>query len=103
MTENYYYRKQVLEIFHFDEGFLDMLEKEDLICPVEMESCCEKVFTPEQLERLRIIRNLVEELEVNVPGVEVILSMRENMILMQQQFQQILEILVKELKARLGP
>ncbi len=39
---------------------------------------------------------------MNLPGVEVILEMRENMIRMQRQFDQILEAIVKELKVRLG-
>jgi hypothetical protein len=33
--------------------------------------------------------------------VEVILEMRENMILMQRQFDQILDAMVRELKSRL--
>jgi hypothetical protein len=38
---------------------------------------------------------------VNLAGVEVIMEMRENLIRMQRQFDQILETLVKELKTRL--
>lgn len=101
MEQHYYHRKQVIEFFSFDEAFLDILEAEELVRSVEVESCEERVFPADQVERLRIIYNLVEELDVNLPGVEVILSMRENMILMQQQFQQILETLAKELKSRL--
>lgn len=99
--EDYYYRKQVMEIFQCDEIFLKRLEDEDLVRSVQVESIEENVFPPDQVERIRIICNLVEELEVNLPGVEVILSMRENMILMQHQFQEILTALVKELKTRL--
>ena len=99
--EDYYYRKQVMEIFQCDEHFLDKLEEEDLVRSVRVASLEEKVFPLDQVERIRIIRNLIEELEVNLPGVEVILSMRENMILMQHQFQEILAALVEELKTRL--
>ena len=99
--EDYYYRKQVLEIFHCDEVFLDSLEEEDLVRSIEVESLEERVFPPDQVERIRIICTLIEELEVNLPGVEVILGMRENMILMQNQFQEILAALVDELKTRL--
>jgi MerR family transcriptional regulator, heat shock protein HspR len=100
--EDYYYRKQVMEIFQCDENFLETLEEEDLVCSVEVESLEERVFPLDQVERIRIIRNLIQELEVNLPGVEVILTMRDNMILMQDQFQKILATLVEELKTRLS-
>lgn len=102
MADNYYYRKQVIEIFEFEEGFLTQLEAEELVHTVEVESGGEKVFPVDQVERLRIISNLVRDLEVNLPGVEVILAMRENMILMQRQFDKILEALVAELKERVN-
>jgi MerR family transcriptional regulator/heat shock protein HspR len=102
MVEHYYYRKQIIEIFDFEEGFLSQLEAEELVHTVEVESGGEQVFPVDQVERLRIISNLVRDLEVNLPGVEVILAMRENMILMQRQFDKILEALVTELKERVN-
>jgi len=101
MAQDYYYRRQILEIFEFDEDFLDELESEELVRSEELESTRERVFALDQVERMRIIRNLVRELEVNLPGVEVILEMRENMILMQRQFDRILQAIVQELKLRL--
>jgi MerR family transcriptional regulator, heat shock protein HspR len=100
MADDYYYRKQVIEIFDFEEGFLAELEAEELVHSVEVEVGGERVFPLDQVERLRIISNLVRDLEVNLPGVEVILVMRENMILMQRQFDKIIEALVTELKGR---
>jgi MerR family transcriptional regulator, heat shock protein HspR len=101
MALNFYYRRQVIEIFEVDESFLDTLEAEELVHPVQEESTREKVFPPDQVERIRIINNLVNDLEVNLAGVEVIMEMRENLMRMQRQFDQILETLVKELKTRL--
>lgn len=101
MNENYYSRDQVLEIFGVQESFLDELEREDLIICSIQESLEGKIYPVDQIERIRIISNLVHDLEVNLPGVEVILQMRENMILMRHQFDQILEALVKEIKIRL--
>ncbi len=101
MARNYYYRQQIIEIFELDERFLDALEAEDLVHPVQEESTRERVFPLDQVERIRIIHNLVNDLEVNLAGVEVIMEMRENLIRMQRQFDQILETLVKELKTRL--
>ncbi len=102
MADEYYYRKQVIEIFDLEESFLAELEEEDLIHTVEVEASDERVFPIDQVERVRIISNLVRDLEVNLPGVEVILAMRENMILMQRQFDSIMEMLVAELKGRLN-
>lgn len=101
MTDQYYYRKQIIEILEVDESFLDELMAEDLIHPHQVESFKERVFPQDQVERIRIIANLVQELEVNLAGAEVILEMRENMIRMQRQFDQILQVLVRELKDRL--
>jgi MerR family transcriptional regulator/heat shock protein HspR len=101
MAPDYYYRRQIIEIFECDEGFLDRLEAEELVQSVEAESEPERVFPPDQVERIRIINNLMRELEVNLAGVEVILAMRENMIRMQRQFDEILDILVRELKGRM--
>lgn len=101
MAQEYYYKKQVVEIFEFDEDFLERLEAEELIHAVELAPGHEPVFPMAEVERIRIISNLMHDLEVNLPGVEVIMGMRENMILMQRQFDRILEILVQELKGRI--
>ena len=101
MANQYYYRRQIIEILDVDESFLDELMAEDLIHPQQIESGKEGVFPKDQVERIRIIANLVQELEVNLAGAEVILEMRENMIRMQRQFDQILQVLVRELKGRL--
>ncbi len=101
MRPSFYYRRQIIEIFECDDTFLDKLEAEDLVHSVEDESEQERVFPPDQVERIRIINNLMRELDVNLAGVEVILAMRENMIRMQRQFDEILEILVQELKGRI--
>ncbi len=100
MAENFYYRKQVIEIFECDEDFLHKLEAEELVRAEELVPGQEPVFPMREVERIRIISNLMRDLEVNLAGVEVILGMRENMILMQRQFDRILELLVTELKGR---
>jgi MerR family transcriptional regulator/heat shock protein HspR len=102
MAQDYYIRRQVIEVFGFNEELLIELEREDLVYTVEMESMPERVYPPDQFDRLRVISNLINELDVNLAGVEVILEMRDNMIRMQDQFNEILETLVRELKARLS-
>jgi MerR family transcriptional regulator/heat shock protein HspR len=101
MAQEYYLKKQVIEIFDLDEKFLDELEAEELIRSLELEPYRERVFSVQDVERIRIIANLVKQLDVNLPGVEVILEMRANMIRMRRQFDEILSNLVEELKSRL--
>jgi MerR family transcriptional regulator, heat shock protein HspR len=101
MTDEFFFRKQVIEIFGFEEKFLDELEAEELVRSERLEQAQERVFTRDQMERIRIIDNLVRELEVNLAGVEVILEMRENMLRMQRQFDVILRTIVDELRGKL--
>jgi DNA-binding transcriptional MerR regulator len=98
MTVEYYYRRQVTELFECDEEFLNLLEAEELVHSTEMPPSGERVFSPDQVERIRVIRNLIREMEVNLPGCEIILEMRENMIRMQEQFDRVLGMLLAALK-----
>ena len=47
---------------------------------------------------MRVARLLIEEMGVNLEGAEVALNMREQMIAMQRQFNEILRLLGHELK-----
>jgi MerR family transcriptional regulator/heat shock protein HspR len=40
-------------------------------------------------------------MDVNLPGVEVIINMRESILAMQRQFEDILDALVKEMRRHL--
>ena len=101
MSQRYYYREQIVELFDCDEEFLDKLEAEELVCPVKVDSEKERVFPEDQVERIRVINNLVRDLEVNLPGAEVILEMRENMMRMQERFDRILQALLEEFRERM--
>ena len=100
MSREYYYRKQIVEIFGFREDFLDQLEEEDLVQSITLPPADEPVFLPEQVERIRIISNLITDLEVNLAGCGVILEMREQMIRMERDFDKILESLLENVKQR---
>lgn len=100
MGEEFYYRHQIVELFQCDAQFLDDLEAEDLVTPVSMDRERELVFPPEQVERIRIITNLMRDLDVNLQGCAVILEMREQMLRMQERFDQILEALHAEFESR---
>jgi DNA-binding transcriptional MerR regulator len=100
MVEQYYYRRQIFELLDCDEKLLEELEAEELVVSTELASEAERVFSPDQVERIRIASNLVRDLDVNVAGCAVILEMRENMMRMCQRFDRILEIIADELGKR---
>jgi MerR family transcriptional regulator/heat shock protein HspR len=77
--------------------FIEALEREGLI---DLKRTLDDVtvISAASLERVRFITLLTEELEVNLPGAEVILHMRDDMIAMQRQFEEILASLVDEVK-----
>ena len=57
-------------------------EREDLIAPVRIERVqgrLEALYDREALRRVRVIRTLAEELEVNIPGIGVILHLLDQM------------------------
>ena len=57
-------------------------EREDLIGPVKVERVrgrLETLYDREALRRVRVIRTLGEELEVNLPGIGVILHLLDQM------------------------
>ena len=69
-----YTRKQVLELLEIDDGFLVTLLSEEIVTHDESGD-----FSEQMLERVRVAQNLVRDLEVNLPGVAIILRMREDM------------------------
>jgi len=79
---------------------LELFEHEHLIT-IKRTLDDEPVISSLDVERARLAALLIRELDVNLPGAEVIVHMREEMIAMQRQFGEILETLVGELRASL--
>ncbi|HVN27050.1 MAG TPA: chaperone modulator CbpM [Candidatus Binataceae bacterium] len=60
---------------------LAVWEHEDLIAPAQMPASAgesEPLYSREALKRIRLIRTLAEELEVNLPGIGIILHLLDN-------------------------
>ncbi len=91
---------EVLTELHVDREFLRELEAEDLIHPKQT-SEGEFVISSEDVDRVRLALVLTGELDVNLPGVEVIMHMRESMVAMHRQFSDILDALVAEMRRHL--
>lgn len=90
MDKRYWTTTEVIEIFQVETRFLDDLEAEEILCPDCREHPSEKRFSETDLERLRLAKMLVEDMDVNLAGVEIILRMRQNMLDMRAQFDAIL-------------
>ena len=91
MSKEFWTITEVIEIFQVDEGFLAELEQEEIICPMCREDHPAKLFPPAELEKLRLAKMLIEDMDVNLPGVDIILRMRQSMFEMRRQFDAILK------------
>ena len=96
MARKYLRITEVIKICGVDEEFIADLERESLIRPTVRQK--QKVYSPDQVDRVRVARLLIEEMGVNLEGAEVALHMREQMIAMQQQFNELLRLLGQGLK-----
>lgn len=98
MTRKYWTVVEIIEMFELEERFLIDLEEEEIVCPVRKKGAREKLYHSDEVEKLRLAKILVEEMEVNLPGVDIILRMRQDMLSMRKQFDAILEDLAERLK-----
>jgi len=89
---------EITKAFKVDEQFIQALEEDSIICPRCGRRRSLRTFSSEEVEKLRLAKVLVEEMEVNLPGVEVILHMRQTMIDMRRQFDAILEDLARQIQ-----
>ena len=94
MPRKYLRITEVTRICGVDVKFVKRLEREQVISPIVRRS--EKVYPLDQVDRVRVARLLIEEMGVNLEGAEVALHMREQMIAMQRQFNEILRLIGKE-------
>src|SRR3712207_6218290 len=78
----------VAEIVGLHEQSLRMYEKRGLICPQRSEGNI-RLFSDEDVERVRVIKRLVDDLGVNLAGAEVILHMREQMEAMHEELERL--------------
>jgi hypothetical protein len=91
----YYSRMQIVQILGIEDAFFVELEGEEIVyCDAPEEHPGE--FSEQMLERARVADNLVHELDINLPGVAVILRMREQVAALHRH----LESLASELRRR---
>ena len=93
---------EALAELHIGADFLQALVADDLV-HLKQTSEGEPVISSDDVERVRMVALLINELDVNLAGVEVIMHMRESILAMHRQFSEILDALVEEMRHRLPP
>jgi len=97
-----YMISSVAEQYEIHPQTLRLYEREGLLKPSRSEGNT-RLYTDDDLERLEVILHLTRDLGVNLAGVEIILNMRERMSQMQEQMQEFIATLNRELAAHSAP
>ena len=96
MARKYLRITDVIKLCRVEAEFIDYLERERIIEPIMRRKL--KFYSPDQVDRVRVAHLLIKEMGVNLEGAEVALHMREQMIAMQRQFNELLRLLGQQLK-----
>jgi len=84
MVQQYYTIKIAAELCGMHEQSLRMYERRGLIAPQRSPGNIRR-FSAQDVEQIRFIKRLVDELGVNLAGVEVIMHMRQQLIETQEE------------------
>ena len=98
MARKYLRITEVTKICGVSAEFVKRLEKEQVIYPVRRRR--EKIYPLDQVDRVRVARLLIDDMGVNLEGADVVLHMREQMIALRRQFNDILRLLEQLKKQR---
>ncbi|GAK60367.1 transcriptional regulator [Candidatus Vecturithrix granuli] len=80
----------VAELLDIHPQTLRLYEREGLVVPKRTDGNT-RLYSQEDIEKLRRVLRLTRELGVNLAGVQVILGMREKMEQMQEAMEQLLQ------------
>lgn len=98
MGKRYWTVTEITRLFQVDEHFISQLEKEEILCSECTEKTSDRLFSDEELEKLRLAKILIDEMDVNLPGVDIILNMRQTMFEMRKQFDDILKDMAHQMQ-----
>jgi len=76
---------------------LEAFAREGLI-EIKLTADEDAIVSADDADKARVARLLMNDLDVNLAGAEVIVRMRSEMIAMQRQFGKILEALIEEIR-----
>jgi len=95
----FYTQVELMEVLEIDTVFLGALEREEII-ERDAPGGVSGDFSARMLERARVASNLVHELDVNLPGVAIIVRMREDVSDLKHQVERLLNELRGQLTDR---
>jgi MerR family transcriptional regulator, heat shock protein HspR len=98
MNKKYWTVTEITRLIKVDEHFISQLEKEQIICSTCTQKSSASLFSDDELEKLRLAKILIEEMDVNLPGVDIILNMRQSMFDMRKQFDDILKDMARQMQ-----
>jgi MerR family transcriptional regulator/heat shock protein HspR len=86
----------VCEMFHIHPQTLRLYEREGLLHPQRVGGA--RLYSQEDIERIRMILNLTKELGVNRAGVDIILRMRRRFEALQLEMEQMMDYLENDIR-----
>lgn len=86
----------VCEMFHIHPQTLRLYEREGLLHPQRVGGA--RLYSQEDVERIRMILNLTKELRVNRAGVDIILRMRRRFEALQIEMEQMMDHLENDIR-----
>ncbi len=86
----------VCEMFKIHPQTLRIYEREGLLHPQRVSGA--RLYSQEDLERIRMILNLTRELGVNRAGVDIILRMRRKFEAMQREMEEMMGYLESDMR-----
>jgi len=89
----------VAEMYGIHQQTLRLYEREGLLKPSRSDGNT-RLYSDEDVQRLEFILNLARDLGVNLSGIAIILQMREQMETMQQQMQEFVQYIQREVMVR---
>jgi len=89
----------VAEMYGIHPQTLRLYEREGLLKPSRTEGNT-RLYTEDDLKRLEFILTLARDMGVNISGIAIILRMREQMDVMQQQMGEFVRQIQQEVLAR---
>jgi MerR family transcriptional regulator/heat shock protein HspR len=84
MEKRHYTIKVAAELCGLHEQSLRMYERRGLIAPERSPGNIRR-FSDDDVEQIRFIKRLIDDLGVNLAGVEVIIHMRHQMLALQRE------------------
>jgi len=88
----------VCEMFHIHPQTLRLYEKEGFLRPRRVGGA--RLYSQEDLERIRTILNLTKDLGVNRAGVDIILRMKHRMETLHREMEEMMDYLERDIRSR---